>query len=83
MIARYLAAKVFASWAAYLNDDGIAGVLRSVETARAVLHVEAARQCATADRMLDAPLLKAAIRQSDLVLVHSADTRVLSSAHPS
>jgi Fe-S-cluster containining protein len=70
VIARYLAAKAFASWAAYLNDDGTAAVLRGVESARAVLHVEAARQCARADRILDAPLLKEAIRQSDLRLVH-------------
>lgn len=71
VIARYLAAKAFASWAAYQHDDGTAAVLRSVETARAVLQVEAARQCARADRILDAPLLKEAIRQSDLQLVHS------------
>lgn len=70
VITRYLAAKAFASWAAYLQDEGIAAVLQSVETARAVLHVEAARQCARADRILDAPLLKEAIRQSDLRLVH-------------
>lgn len=72
VIARYLAAKAFASWAAYLDDDGTAAVLRGVETARAVLHVEAARQCALADRILDATLLKEAIRQSDLLLVHHA-----------
>jgi hypothetical protein len=45
-------------------------VLRSIETARAALQVEAARQCARADRILDAPLLKEAIRQSDLRLLH-------------
>ena len=76
VIARYLAAKAFASWAAYQHDDGTAAVLRSVETARAVLQVEAARQCARADRMLDAPLLKEAIRQSDLRLVHLAKLSV-------
>lgn len=81
VITRYLAAKAFACWAAYLEGDGTAAVLRGVETARAVLHVEAARQCAHADRMLDAPLLKEAIRHSDLLLVHYADTRVLSSAN--
>jgi len=80
VITRYLAAKAFASWAAYLDDDGTAAVVRAVETARAVLHVEAVRQCAEVNRMLDAPLLTAAIRQSDLLLVHYADTRVLSSA---
>lgn len=70
VIARYLAAKAFGSWAAYLHEDGTAAVLQGVETARAVLQVEAARQCERADRMLDAPLLKEAIRQSDLRLVH-------------
>ena len=82
VIARYLAAKTFGSWEAYLHEDGTAAVLRGVETARAVLQVEAARQCAQANRVLDAPLLKAAIRQSDLRLIHDADTRVLSSEHP-
>lgn len=71
VIARYLAAKAFASWAAYQHDDGTAAVLRGVERARAVLQVEVARQCATADRMLDAPLLMEAIRQSDLRLLHA------------
>ena len=82
VIRRYLAAKAFGSWEAYLDEDGTAAVLRGVETARAVLQVEAARQCAHADRVLDAPLLTAAIRQSDLRLVHDADTRVLSSENP-
>ena len=70
VITRYLAAKAFASWAAYLDDDGLGAVLQGVERARVVLQVEAARRCAEADRMLNAPLLKAAIRQSDLRLVH-------------
>lgn len=78
--SRDVAAKAFASWAAYLNDDGTAAVLQGVETARAVLQVDAARQCARADRILDAALLKEAIRQSDLLLVDSADIPVLSSA---
>lgn len=82
VIRRYLAAKAFGSWEAYLDEDGTAAVLRGVETARAVLQVEAARHCAHAGRVLDAPLLTAAIRQSDLRLVHDADTRVLSSEHP-
>ena len=82
VIARYLAAKTFGSWEAYLHEDGTAAVLRGVETARAVLQVEAARQCAHAERVLDAPLLTAAIRHSDLRLIHDAETRVLSSEHP-
>ena len=35
VITRYLAAKAFASWAAYQQDDGTAAVVRGVETARA------------------------------------------------
>jgi Fe-S-cluster containining protein len=72
VIDRYLSAKAFASWALYA-EDGTAAVLRSVETARAVLEVEAVRACARAGRRLDAPLLTEAIRQSDLLLMHYAD----------
>jgi hypothetical protein len=79
VINRYLAAKLFASWAAYLGD-GLPAVRRSADIAHAVLRVEAARHCREAGRGLDAVLLKAAIRQSDLLLVHYADARVLSSA---
>jgi Fe-S-cluster containining protein len=88
VIGRYLAAKVFASWANYLGD-GTEGVLRQKEIAEAVLIVEAARQCSLANPAgagrerppLDAAMLKEAIRQSDLLLVHYADSRVLSSAN--
>lgn len=78
VVARYRAAKVFASWATYLGD-GPAAVLRLADIADAVLVVEAARQCLAAGRALDAELLKQAIRQADLLLVHYADGRVLSS----
>jgi len=75
---RYRAAKVFASWAAY-TDGGLAAVLRAAAIADAVLRIEVVRQCATASRALDVELLTAAIRQSDLLLVHYADGWVLSS----
>lgn len=78
VIRRYLAARLFGSWAAYLGD-GTDGVLQSVRVARAVLQVEIIRACGRAARRLDAALLKDAIRQSDLLLVHYADPRVLSS----
>jgi len=78
VVQRYRAAKVFASWAAY-TGDGLAAVLRVADIAGAVLQVETVRQCEAADRRLDADLLKQAIRQSDLLLVHYADGRVLSS----
>jgi hypothetical protein len=72
VVDRYLAARLFASWAAYLGD-GTAAVLREVEIASAVLRIEATRRCLEAARPLDAALLKAAIRQSDLLLMHYVD----------
>ena len=63
----------------YLRD-GIPAVLRGVEQARSVLQIEAARQCARTGRPLDAALLKEAIRQSDLLLVHYADSSQLVSS---
>lgn len=78
VIQRYRAAKIFASWAAY-QGDGPAAVVRVADTAIAVLKVEAVRQCMQAGRSLDAGLLTQAIRQADLLLVHYADSRVLSS----
>ena len=47
--------------------------VRVADIADAVLRVEAVRQCVAAGRPLDAELLKQAIRQSDLLLVHYAD----------
>ena len=79
VVGRYLTAKVFASWATNLGD-GIPAVLRGVEQARSVLQIEAARQCARTGRPLDAALLKEAIRQSDLLLVHYADSSQLVSS---
>lgn len=78
VIQRYRAAKIFASWAAYQGDGPVA-VVRVADTAIAVLKVEAVRQCLQAGRSLDAGLLTQAIRQADLLLVHYADSRVLSS----
>jgi Fe-S-cluster containining protein len=77
VVSRFLAAKLFASWAAY-QGDGTGAVLQSVDLAESVLKTEVARQCAAAGRQLDAGLLKEAIRQSDLFLVHRADSRLLS-----
>ena len=78
VVQRFRAAHLFASWAAY-TGDGIPAVLRAADMAVAVLRVEATRQCLAAGRSLDAELLKQAIRQTDLLLVHYADDRVLSS----
>jgi Fe-S-cluster containining protein len=78
VVQRYRAAKVFGSWAAY-TADGLEAVRRVADIADAVLRVEAVRQCVAADRPLDGELLKQAIRQSDLLIVHYADGWVLSS----
>ena len=72
VLHRYAAAKVFGSWAAY-KADGVDGVLRVTRIAAAVLRIECTRQCAMHQRPLDRALLKEAIRQSDLLLVHYAD----------
>ncbi len=76
VVDRYLAARLFASWAAYLGE-GTEAILREVEIASTVLRVEAARQCRRAARLLDATLLKDAIRQSDLLLMHYVDRAAL------
>ena len=78
VVQRYRAAHLFASWAAY-TGDGIPAVLRAADMALAVLRVEATRQDLAAGGELDVELLKQAIRHSDLLLVHYADPRVLSS----
>lgn len=78
VVHRYRAAKVFASWATHA-DEGLIAALRVADIADAVLRLETVRQCVTAGRTLDAELLKQAIRQSDLLLVHYADAWVLSS----
>jgi hypothetical protein len=76
VINRYLAARLFASWAAYIGD-GIDAIQREVDIAATVLKVETVRQCTLHSRMLDAALLKEAIRQSDLLLLHYADRETL------
>jgi Fe-S-cluster containining protein len=71
-LSRYAAAKVFGSWAAY-KAEGLDAILRVARVADAVLRVECARQVAIHRQPLDRELLKEAIRQSDLLLVHYAD----------
>jgi len=76
VVGRYLAAKVFASWLAY-QGRGLKTVLAGAFAALAGLRVEAARQCEASGRRLDAALLKEAIRQADLLLVHLASREAL------
>jgi len=70
-VARYLAARLFGSWAA-LRGDGVASWTEAVAAALDVLRVEAARACLEADGPLDADRLREAIRRADLLLVHLA-----------
>lgn len=70
-IARYLAAKAFASWTAY-QGRGLLSILRGLDAALALVRVEAARQCRDASRPLDADLLLEAIRSADFALNHLA-----------
>jgi hypothetical protein len=70
VIERFLAAKLFASWAAY-QGDGTTAVRESVLAAHAVLQEEMANATTDAGRPIDAGLLTHAIRQADLRLVHA------------
>lgn len=70
VVERYLAAKLFASWAAY-EGDGVSAVRAAVREAHRVLQDEIARACVAAGRPLDASLLTDAIRQADLRVVHA------------
>jgi hypothetical protein len=70
-VNRYIAAKAFASWTAY-QGRGIRAIVRGLESAVALVRVEAARQCRNANRALDAGLLLEAVRSSDFILNHLA-----------
>ena len=70
-LTRYLAAKAFASWTAY-QGRGVATLVRGVESALALVRIEAARQCRDAARGLDAGLLLEAFRSADFALNHLA-----------
>ena len=73
VVERFLAAKLFASWAAYLGD-GTTAVRQSVRAAHAVLQEEMANGTRVAGRPIDADLLTQAIRRADLRLVHAVDS---------
>ncbi len=70
VIERFLAAKLFASWAAYVGD-GTAAVRQSVRAAHGVLKEEMSNAVRDAGRPIDAGLLEQSIRQADLRLVHA------------
>ena len=72
VIERFLAAKLFASWAAY-QGDGITAIRGAVRVAHRVLLAEIETACREAGRALDSELLLRAIRQTDLYLLHRSD----------
>ena len=75
-VRRYLAARAFGAWSAYLGE-GLRTQVTMLAIALAAVRIEAARETALASRPLDEPLLHAAIRSADLLLHHLSDTAVL------
>ena len=75
-LGRYLAARSFAAWTAYLGE-GIRTQVAALAVALAAVRVEASRAAAGAARPLDEDLLLAAIRAADSLLHHLADTPTL------
>jgi hypothetical protein len=71
-LGRYLAARSFAAWSAYLGE-GLRTQAAMLAIALAAVRIEAVRETARASRLLDAPLLHAAIRSADLLLHHLSD----------
>lgn len=73
---RFLAAKAFAAWSAYLGE-GVRTNLAVVGVALDVLEVQCVRQAGRAGRPLDESLFIEAVRQSDLLLEHLVDRAAL------
>ena len=72
-VRRYLAAKAFGSWITYQADAAVS-LAAWLTLCLAVVRIEATRACQAASRPLDRDLLVQAIRQSDLLLCHYADS---------
>jgi hypothetical protein len=60
-----------------LQGDGLRTTVLGLRVALGVLRAEAGRGCAEAGRVLDAGLLKQAVRRADLLLVHLVDPDAL------
>jgi hypothetical protein len=71
-IRRYLAARAFGAWSAYLGE-GLRTQVAMLAVALAAVRIEAVRETARASRPLDPALLHAAIRSADLLLHHLSD----------
>ena len=75
-LRRYLAARAFGAWSAYLGE-GLRTQVAALAAALSVVRVEAARQAQAASMPLDEALLHAAIRSADHVLQHLSDQKRL------
>jgi hypothetical protein len=75
-VRRFLAARAFAAWSAYIGE-GLRTQVAMLAVALAAVRVEAARETMLASRPLDPALLHAAIRSADLLLHHLSDTAAL------
>jgi hypothetical protein len=75
-LGRYLAARSFAAWSAYLGE-GLRTQVAVLAVALAAVRIEAVREAIRAARPLDEGLLLAAIRAADLLLHHLSDTPAL------
>ena len=73
LVRRYLATRAFAAWAPY-QAPAFELAVRGLWQVLSVLRVEAARVASEAGRVLDRPLLGEAIRRSDLLWLHYADS---------
>jgi hypothetical protein len=71
-LKRYLAARSFGAWSAYLGE-GLRTQVAMLAVALAAVRVEAAREAARTARVVDDEILHAAIRSADLLLHHLAD----------
>lgn len=78
-VRAYLAARLFGSWIAYYAG-GLLTVVAYLRVCTAILAIEAARQRHEQPSGPGDRLLREAIRQADLLLVHLADARALTRA---
>jgi hypothetical protein len=75
-VGRYLAARSFGAWSAYLGE-GVRTQVAMLAVALAAVRVEAVRQTARARRPLDDEMLLEAFRSAELLLHHLSDARAL------
>jgi hypothetical protein len=76
VVGRYLAARSFGAWGAYMGR-GLRTQVAMLAVALAAVRVEASREALRSDRPLDDRMLHAAIQKADLLLNHLADAVAL------